>query len=263
MDYLANRVQVVQINGEHSAWHFVPSGTIQGSCIGPTLLIIYINDITDTIKHSLSFSFADDLKIKRATRSVIDYNYVQLDINSIVSWSLVWKLSLNLDKIIRLLCGSRTVIVPLDCNGLNLMPSLTARDLGIYLSNDLKFDQHIDYIVKSTHYLCHVIFKAFMTRDEEHLKKLLVTNVRPKLEFATQIWCPYFKKDISKIERVQQFYTKKIPILTNLKYEDRLNKLQLSSLEDKRHKFDFVFLYKIIHGMTSYLDLPSLNIHPF
>ena len=87
MDYLANRVQVVRINGEHSAWRFVSSGTIQGSCIGPTLFIIYINDITDIIKHSLSFLFSD-LKIKRAIRSVIDYNYVQLDINSIVSWSL-------------------------------------------------------------------------------------------------------------------------------------------------------------------------------
>ena len=39
MDYLANREQVVRINGEHNAWRFVPSGTIQGSCIGPTLFI--------------------------------------------------------------------------------------------------------------------------------------------------------------------------------------------------------------------------------
>ena len=163
-------------------------------------------------------------------------------------WSLVWKLPLNLDKIIRLHCGSRTVIVPRDCNGLNLMPSLTARDLGIYFSSDLKFNQHIDYIVKSAHYLCYIIFKAFVTRNEEHLKKLFVTYVRPKLEFAAQIWCPYFKKDISKIERVQRLYTKRIPTLSNLKYEDRLNKLQLSSLEDRRHKFDHVFLYKIIHG---------------
>ena len=100
IDYLANRVQVVRINGEHSAWRFVPSGTIQGSCIGPTLFNIYINDITDIIKHSLSFLFADDPKIKRAIISVIDFNYVQLDINSIVSWSLVWKLLLNLAKII-------------------------------------------------------------------------------------------------------------------------------------------------------------------
>ena len=125
-----------------------------------------------------------------------------------------------------------------------------------------QYNQHFDYIVKSAHYLCHVIFKAFVTRDEEHLKKLFVTYFRPKLEFATQIWCPYFKKDISKIERVQRLYTKRIPTLTNLKYEDRLNKLQLSSLENSRHKFDLVFLNKIIHGMTSHLDLPTLNILP-
>ena len=93
------------------------------------------------------------------------------------------------------------------------------------------------------------------------LKKLFVTHVRPKLKFATQIWSPYFKKDISKIERVQRLYTKRILTLTNLKYEDRYNKLQLSSLENRRHKLDLVFLYKIIHGMTSHLDLPSLNIH--
>ena len=44
-DYLTNRPHRVSIDGISSDWKYVSSGVPQGSMIGPSLFIIYINDI--------------------------------------------------------------------------------------------------------------------------------------------------------------------------------------------------------------------------
>ena len=53
-----------RINGHVSGWESVTSGVPQGSVLGPTLLIIYINDIDDGITSSL-LKFADQTKMLR------------------------------------------------------------------------------------------------------------------------------------------------------------------------------------------------------
>ena len=60
-DFLHNRKQRVVLNGKHSDWVNVTSGIPQGSVLGPILLIIYINDLPDSIS-SLSRLFADTIQ---------------------------------------------------------------------------------------------------------------------------------------------------------------------------------------------------------
>ena len=60
--WLSDRSQRVVINGKASGWEKVTSGVPQGLVLGPTLFIIYINDIDDGITSSL-LKFADDTKL--------------------------------------------------------------------------------------------------------------------------------------------------------------------------------------------------------
>ena len=60
--WLTDREQRVTIKGKQSPWLPVKSGVPQGSVLGPTLFVVYINDIDDNIcSHILKF--ADDTKI--------------------------------------------------------------------------------------------------------------------------------------------------------------------------------------------------------
>ena len=58
--YLSNRKQFVTINGFESEIQSFQYGVPQGSVLGPVLLLIYINDLHNAMKFSLSFGFADD-----------------------------------------------------------------------------------------------------------------------------------------------------------------------------------------------------------
>ena len=66
------------------------------------------------------------------------------------------------------------------------------------------------------------------------------------MEFAVAVWSPYLKVDISILEKVQRRATKLIPELRNLPYEDRLLKIGLTTLEERRERGDLIQLFIII-----------------
>ena len=62
-DYLTDRRQCVDIDGEQSEWLDVKLGVPQGSILGPILFLIYVNDINKCNKHADYAKFADDTTI--------------------------------------------------------------------------------------------------------------------------------------------------------------------------------------------------------
>jgi len=58
--FLSGRTQTVILNNSVSTTVNVTSGVPQGSVLGPTLFLLYINDIVDCIRHSQVTLFADD-----------------------------------------------------------------------------------------------------------------------------------------------------------------------------------------------------------
>ena len=79
--------------------------------------------------------------------------------------------------------------------------------------------------------------------------KAFVTYVRPILEYATIIWSPYHIKDINNVESVQRRFTKRIAGLRDLTYADRLNVLNIDSLEVRRLRFDLLYTYKALFSL--------------
>jgi len=75
--------------------------------------------------------------------------------------------------------------------------------------------------------------------------------VRPILEYSSVLWNPYLIKDIKALESVQRCFTKRLPSTEKLTYHQRLNMLELDSLEFRRVRADLLllFTYKLMFGL--------------
>ena len=67
--YLLNRTIKTRVGSAYSTSLDITSGIMQGSCVGPLLFIIYINDVADLFNDNIKCSlYADDVRLY----SVID-----------------------------------------------------------------------------------------------------------------------------------------------------------------------------------------------
>jgi hypothetical protein len=96
--FLTNRSQVVDINGTHSAHGTVTSGVIQGSVCGPTLFLLYVNDLPNSCPDCEIALFADDAKAHKVIRSAQDRFALQSSLTALCAWADRWMLLLALDK---------------------------------------------------------------------------------------------------------------------------------------------------------------------
>ena len=80
------------------------------------------------------------------------------------------------------------------------------------------------------------------------------------LEYASHVWYPHLKVDITLIETVQRMFMKRIPCLRHLTYYERLSSYKLESLEHRRLYLDLV-LYKIVHGCVD-INMYDIGISP-
>ena len=87
----------------------------------------------------------------------------------------------------------------------------------------------------------------------------------PSSNTGTQIWSPTLIKYIDLIENVQRSFTRRIPVLKNFSYPERLTNLDIESLELRRLKFDLLMYYKIIRGFVRIQcdDLFKFSINPY
>jgi len=65
------------------------------------------------------------------------------------------------------------------------------------------------------------------------------------LEYGVPVWNALFKRDIKKIEQVQERATRMVPQLQDLSYAERLLNLGLTSLEERRTREDMIQMFKI------------------
>ena len=105
------------------------------------------------------------------------------------------------------------------------------RDLGIIMSDGGDFGSHIDNISLKSHNKMMWVLRTFQTRDICPIMILYKSLIQPQLEYCPQIWSPYLKQDILKIEAIQRSFTSKLNGLQGLNYWQRLMKLNIMFLQ--------------------------------
>ena len=103
--YLDNRKQFCRVDGTSSDVRGLNCGVPQGSCLGPLLFLIYINDLPFSLQKSHVSMY--DTAISLSSKSIDDLqNDLNLDLLKLQDWLHANKLSLNVVKMQSLIIGS-------------------------------------------------------------------------------------------------------------------------------------------------------------
>ena len=88
-NFLSDRSQAVVVDGEKSSYIDVDSGVPQGSVLGPSLFLFYINDMPCGLKSTVRL-FADDTIAYLAVTSEADAVDLQSDLTKFGIWEKIW-----------------------------------------------------------------------------------------------------------------------------------------------------------------------------
>ena len=243
--FLLNRKQRVSVDGVYSEWQDVKSGIPQGSVLGPTLFVLFINDLPDIIASTAKI-FADDTKLFRTITSDQDFNTLQEDLNKLSEWARKWNMQFNYDKCKVLHLGKGNQRHSYKMDNLDLDPTSEEKDLGVLIDDQLKFSSHVSKAVKKASRMLGLIKTVIKYKDQTTIPMLFKSLVRPHLEYGNLIWCPRWKKDQLEVEKVQRRATKLIPSISQLPYQQRLRELKLPSLHHRRRRGDMIQVFKIM-----------------
>ena len=202
-DFLTNRLMRTSIRNGKSSWRRVTSGVPQGSVLAPIMFAIYINDMIEGVNSYMTL-FADDAKIMRRVKNEGDCNMLQKDLDTVWKWSVKWEMEFNIKKCSVMEFGKSGTRVRgnYKLGNTNLDKKNEERDLGVIITDNLSPEKHVNRITAETYNLLRNIRAAFSYFDEDMVRELIVSLIRPRLEYAAVAWSPSLKKHIRKIEQL-------------------------------------------------------------
>jgi len=199
-NFLSARMQCTRVGNSVSSMQNLSSGVIQGSCLGPLLFVIYINDIVKLFdEHCVVKLYADDLKM---------YMYVNLPdcttkfqgyLDRLATWSDAWQLTISCKKcsVLQVGKGGNNQVYCLASQP--IAAADTVKDLGVYVDKHLKFADHIQHIVTNASKRASLIHKCFISKDTPTKVHAFTVYVRPLLDYASYVWSPHLFKDIRHV----------------------------------------------------------------
>ena len=110
-----------------------------------------IGDIDGKVQHSSARSFADDTRLIKGVETINDTQKLQEDLNSVYDWSNDNNMEFNSVKFELLRYGPNMEVKSdtnyESSNNAVIQEYQFVKDLGVLMSNDCKFKQHIANVV--------------------------------------------------------------------------------------------------------------------
>ena len=151
--YLSNRKQFTRIDGIDSSIQKINIGVSQGSCLGPLLFLVYINDLPYSVKNATVSICADDTSLALQSESISQLTAaLNDDLKNLHLWLKGNKLSLNVAKTQSLLISTKhrqavmkegAVTLALDICNAPVEVAENIKYLGVYIDKSLDWKKHI------------------------------------------------------------------------------------------------------------------------
>lgn len=221
-DYLNNRTQCVKIHNYLSGELPVTFGVPQGSVVGPTLFLVYVNQLCNLLLRNGRISaFADDTALTFTGDSWDEaFDAAQTGLNQVLNWLNENQLTLNTDKT-KIICFTlrQSTQPPISysliahssvcpgtaaCSCPKLARTPTVKYLGVTLDDNLNFSAHIDLLTARVRKLIFVFKTLRHVAEARIVKRVYLALCQSLLSYCVSAWGGAPKTTMLKLERAQR-----------------------------------------------------------
>ena len=239
----------------------------QGSILGPLLFLIFINDIVTEIGSNIRL-FADDTSlyiiVEHPDTAALCLNN---DLQTIIDWAHKWLVIFNPLKTESLTISrkiNKPYHPPLYMSGTQINEVNSHKHLGIYLSNDCTWHNHIEYIKEKAWKRFNTMRRLKLVLDRKSLEIVYISFIRPILEYGDILWdnCTlYEKRELDKIQNEAARIVTGTTALVSL--QSLYDEVGWESLQSRRSNHKLCLFFKMQHDLTpaylSFLVPPSIS----
>ena len=261
--FLSDRSQKVKVGDTYAVVTKLLFGVTQGSVLGPPLFNIYIRSLYSYIEQAKFeiFGFADDHQLLKTFLPVLQIQAFDGNINHCFTMISKWMedhfLCLNKQKTKILVIAPPFVKKSIHLHGTfidnNCVRFVTsAKNLGVFLDEELTFENQITSVVKSCFVTIRKLFKikAFLTY--EHLKLLVSACVFSKIDYSNSLYYGISSCLVRKLQAVQNSAVRLIRSKgnSNLSIEAHLQQFHWLPVNDRIVFKILLTVHKCLVGKT-------------
>ena len=243
-NWLTNRKQCVVVEGEKSQFVIVFSGE-------PAQL------------HSTVRLFADDTIAYLVIETPEDASLLQEDLNTLAKWEDQWRMKFHPSKCTKMTVTSKRnpTKTEYSLHGHVLASVLSAKYLGVTITDDLKWDTHIQNICDKANRTIGFLRRNLNIGAVSIKQQAYFTLVRPLIEYASTVWDPYTQANIQKLEMVQRRAARYVMNRqrNTSSVSDMLQRLNWRSLKSRRKDARHCMMFKIDRRLVAISKEPRLQ----
>lgn len=207
--YLTDRSQCVAINQRTSSFLKIKCGIPQGSILGPTLFLLYINDLVFHSKLFQTILFADDTNLFFQSKNLNnDVDKINEGLDILKDWCNANKLTLNTDKTNYIVLKnpqnhfrlSREIRI----NNSKIKSTESLKFLGVTIDNKLNWSIHIEFLRKQLRQSLGLIYQASLFLPNSSLIMLYNSLINSKIVYCLEAWGNAPETHLNKILVIQK-----------------------------------------------------------
>lgn len=190
--YLSDRQQRVKLNSDSiSQLTFITSGVPQGGILSATLFSLYINDLPENVSGKIVM-YADDTQIlvKAPNRNVTEcVNKMDKSLSELSTWAKSNKIVINPLKSQALIFNDeKDASPPITLDGLVINYVNSARNLGLFIDNKLKWNEHITQISRKVFGALAMLRQSASFTPQPTRIHLVKSLIVPIIEYCSNIF---------------------------------------------------------------------------
>ena len=195
--FLSNRRLRVVLDGKSSQEYPVNAGVPQGSILGPTFFLLYINDLPDDVICNIAI-YADDTTLYSKCDQAPDLwqqlelaSELESDLQDTVDWGRKWLVDFNAGKTQLVLFdwSKNTGTIDVKMDGSVLDEKTSFKMLGLTFSSKLDWGSYIiSSIAKTASKKIGALIRSMKFLSPEVPLYLYKSTIRPCMEYCCHVW---------------------------------------------------------------------------